>query len=137
MSKGFSLVAGGAVATEAKRRDFRTVKAWKRSHRLVLEVYRLTATFPREEAFGLTSQARRAAASIPANIAEGCGRGGGDLVRFCRIALGSASELDYHLMLAHDLQLLSLEQYDYLARETEEVQRMLRSYIDKVTNGGQ
>jgi four helix bundle protein len=117
---------------DAKRRDFRTEKAWERSHRLVLEIYRLTAQFPREDAYGLTSQIRRAASSIPTNIAEGCGRGGGDLVRFCRIALGSASELEYQLMLAHDLEILSLEHYDQVAPQVEEIKRMLSGYIEKL-----
>jgi four helix bundle protein len=120
------------VVGEPKRRDFRTVKAWERSHRLVLDVYRLTASFPREEAYGLTSQIRRSASSIPTNIAEGCGRGGGDLVRFCRIALGSASELEYQLMLAHDPEMLSLEHYDQVAPQVEEVKLMLSGYIEKL-----
>ena len=84
--------------------DFRDLKVWQKSHQLTLEVYRSTATFPREELYGLTSQIRRASSSIPANIAEGCGRNSpNELRRFLEIAMGAASELEYHLLLARDL----------------------------------
>ncbi len=96
------------MAIRRKQREFRELKVWQKAHRLTLEAYQASATFPREELFGLTSQVRRAASSIPANIAEGCGRGGGDLVRFCELAAGSASELEYHLILAHDLGYLDV-----------------------------
>src|SRR5437763_1104340 len=88
--------------------DFRKLRAWKESHSIVLRTYAITATFPRTELFGLTSQMRRAASSIPANIAEGCCRGGQrTLAHFLRIALGSAGELEYYGILASDLKLLS------------------------------
>jgi len=78
-------------------KDFRKLKVWEKSHDLTLAVYKATAAFPRKELYGLTSQIRRACASIPANIAEGCGRGGDpELARFLQIAMGSASELEYH-----------------------------------------
>jgi four helix bundle protein len=87
---------------------------------------RATREFPRQEEYGLTSQMRRAASSIPANIAEGCGRGGNaELARFLQIALGSASELEYHLILAHDLGYLEKESFERLTAETTEVKRML------------
>ena len=93
-------------------KDYRQLKVWERSHRLTVTLYRVTARFPAEERYGLTSQIRRAAASIPANIAEGCGRDGdAELARFCRIASGSASELDYHLLLAKELGLLGDNSY--------------------------
>ena len=83
-------------------RDFRELKVWEKSHRLVLDVYGATGGFPREESYGLTAQLRRCSVSIPANIAEGCGRSGdAELGRFMLISMGSASELDYHLLLAH------------------------------------
>jgi four helix bundle protein len=86
-------------------KDFRNLKVWERAHELTLELYRMTGRFPREELFGLTSQIRRCCASIGANIAEGCGkRGNAEFQRFLQIASGSASELDYHLLLAHDLK---------------------------------
>ena len=95
-------------------RDFRTLKVWQKSH-LTLAVYSATKTFPRDELYGLTSQLRRAAASISANIAEGCGRNGSlELARFCHIAMGSASKLEYHLLLAKDLGLLTDDAYPKL-----------------------
>jgi four helix bundle protein len=87
-------------------RDFRKLMVWQKAHQLTLGIYELTANFPRDEVYGLTSQVRRAAASIPANVAEGCGRDGDtELARFLRIAMGSANELEYHLILARDLGL--------------------------------
>jgi four helix bundle protein len=85
-------------------KDFRNLQVWERAHHLTLTVYKMTANFPTEERFGLTSQIRRCSASIGANIAEGCGkRGNGEFQRFLQIASGSASELDYHLLLERDL----------------------------------
>ena len=84
--------------------NFRKLDVWVDAHALVLDVYRVTSAFPREELFGLTSQMRRAAVSIPANLSEGCGRGSqAELARFSSNALGSANELDYFFLLAHDL----------------------------------
>jgi four helix bundle protein len=83
--------------------------------------------------YGLTSQIRRASASIPANIAEGCGRSGvAELARFLHIAMGSASELEYHLILARDLSFLPDDQYARLDRELAEVKRMLNTYLQKM-----
>ena len=114
-------------------KDFRTLSVWRKSHELTLLAYRHTGTFPREELFGLTSQIRRASSSIPANIAEGCGRGSdGDFSRFLQIAFGSTSELDYHLLLAKDLQLLNDENYTELYERVFELKRMLASLIRKV-----
>ena len=91
-------------------RDFRTLKVWQDSHQLTLDIYKATKNFPKEELFALTSQMRRASSSIPTNIAEGCGRGTSkDFARFLQIAVGSAYELDYHLILAHDLSYLKGE----------------------------
>ncbi len=114
-------------------RDFRDLKVWDKSHQLTLGVYQATATFPQEERYGLTSQIRRAAVSISANIAEGCGRNGeAELARFLQIALGSASELEYHLLLAQDLGYLDTIQEKDLASEVVEVKRMLTSFIQKL-----
>lgn len=100
---------------------------------MTLAAYRATATFPREELYGLTGQLRRAAASIPANIAEGCGRSGdAELARFLSIAMGSASELEYHLLLACDLALLKSGDYKPLANDVVEVKRMLAAFIQKL-----
>ena len=114
-------------------RDFRQLRVWQKAHRLTLAVYEATCTFPKEEVYGLTSQLRRAGASVPANIAEGCGRDGtAELSRFLRIAMGSASELEYHLLLAHDLNILSDSAYERLATDTTEVKRMLASLISRL-----
>jgi four helix bundle protein len=115
-------------------RNFRDLKVWEKAHRLNLEIYRVTKTFPRDEQYGLTSQLRRAAASVPANIAEGCGRDGlTELARFCRIAMGSASELEYHLLLAHDLGYLKDADHTELDRRVAEVKRMLTAFTQKLT----
>jgi four helix bundle protein len=114
-------------------RNFRALKVWEKSHRLVLAVYNATGTFPREETFGLTAQLRRCSVSIPANIAEGCGRSGeAELGRFMLIAMGSASELDYLLLLARDLGYLGAQDYQQLSQEVGEVKRMLSALITKV-----
>jgi four helix bundle protein len=115
-------------------RNFRELKVWEKSHQLALEVYKSTAVFPKEELYGLTSQIRRACVSIPANIAEGCGRGGeAEMARFFRIAMGSASELEYHLLLARDLNFLTISRYEPLANDVTQVKRMLTSFIQKLT----
>lgn len=114
-------------------RDFRTLKVWENAHYLTLEIYKATATFPRNELYGLTSQMRRSSVSIPANIAEGCGRGSNsDLARFLQIAFGSASELEYHLLLAHDLGFIDDITHGQLTTQVTEIKRMLSSLIKKV-----
>ena len=114
-------------------RDFRELKVWVKAHQLTLAAYETTTVFPRDELYGLTSQIRRSCVSIPANIAEGCGRGGdGEFGRFLQIAMGSASELEYHLLLASDLKFLDGSDYERLATEVTEVKRMLTSLIQKL-----
>jgi four helix bundle protein len=106
---------------------------WQKSHALTLEVYRATGAFPGDERFGLTSQTRRAASSIPANLAEGCGRdGNAELARFAHIAMGSASELEYHLLLAHDLGYVQEGEYKLIVSQTVEVKRMLAVFIQRL-----
>jgi four helix bundle protein len=91
-------------------KNFRELKVWQQAHQLTLSVYRVTVTFPREELYGLTSQLRRSCSSIAANLAEGCGRSGdAEFARYCSIAMGSASETEYHLLLARDLKLPQIE----------------------------
>ncbi|MGI8475883.1 MAG: four helix bundle protein, partial [Thermomicrobiales bacterium] len=114
------------------RRDFRSLRVWEKAHALTLAVYLESATFPKGEMFGVTSQMRRASASIPANIAEGCGRGGNELQRFCRIAQGSASELGYHLILARDLSYIADARFDELWNSLEEVQKMLARFVARL-----
>jgi four helix bundle protein len=114
-------------------KDFRELKVWPKANELPLGVYQVTTSFPREELYGLTTQMRRASSSIAANVAEGCGRNGdAELNRFCSIALGSASELQYFLLLARDLHLLAGGDYDRLTEKTTEVKRMLTGLLQKL-----
>ena len=115
-------------------RSFKELKVWQKGHEMTPAVYRATRAFPKEEMYGLTSQMRRAAASIPANIAEGCVRGSGpDFRRFLQMALGSASELEYHIILSHELGYLDRSQFESLNENATELKRMLTSFIQKLT----
>ena len=111
-------------------KDFRQLKVWEKSHQLALAIYKVTAKFPKEELYGLTSQVRRASMSIPTNIAEGCGRNtDADFARFLQMAMGSASETEYQLLLSLDLGFLNKEPYDKLNTDVTEVKRMLASLL--------
>ena len=111
---------------------FRNLNVWQKAHDLTVAVYKIAARFPKEELFALTSQVKRAASSIGANIAEGCGRGSdADFTRFLYIAMGSASELENHLELGRDLGFISQADYDDLQRRLIEVKRMLGSLIQR------
>jgi len=113
--------------------DFRNLKVWDKAHHLTLDIYKSSSIFPSDERYGLTSQMRRASASIGANIAEGCCRKGDcEMGRFLQIAMGSASELEYHLLLARDLTILESPEYARLSGEVTEVKRMLASLIQKL-----
>ena len=115
-------------------RDFKGLMVWQRAHRLTVNVYRATEAFPSRERFGLTDQIRRASISIPANIAEGCGRKSQrDFARFLQVSVGSANELEYHLLLAHELGYLGTDSQTVLDTDLSEVRRMLSSLIRKVT----
>jgi four helix bundle protein len=106
--------------------DFRNLQVWQRAHQLTLQIYRLTKRFPDDERFGLTSQLRRAASSVEANLAEGSARGGdADFARFVQIAIGSICETDCHLLLARDLGYLDAEQYELISTQAHDVRRML------------
>lgn len=114
-------------------KDFRDLQVWRKSHELTLNVYAVTQVFPKQELYGLVSQLRRSSASIPTNIAEGCGRrGNGEFHKFLQIATGSASEVEYQLLLSRDLKYLNVEDYAALHSSTVEVKRMLASLINKV-----
>jgi len=114
-------------------KDFRQLKVWDRAHQLTLAIYQVTATFPPDETYGLTSQMRRAASSIPSNIAEGCGReGDAELSRFCLMARGSASELEYQILLARDLNIIESRQYEQLTQQAVEIKRMLTVFVQKL-----
>lgn len=111
-------------------RDFKSMKVWEKGHALTLAVYRATQSFPSEERYGLVSQMRRSASSIPANIAEGCGRiGDPELARFCQLSFGSATELEYWILLARDLGYLASDAHDPLLGSTVEVKRMLGALL--------
>ena len=113
--------------------DFKKLKVWQKAHELTLGVYRASRRFPAEEKFGITSQLQRAASSIGANIAEGCGRrSDGDFGRFLNIARGSASETEYHLILARDLGILGEATFKDLNDKVQEVQRMLAALYTSV-----
>jgi four helix bundle protein len=113
--------------------DFRKLRVWEIAHRLTLDVYRLTRTFPKEELYGLTSQMRRCCASIPANIAEGCGRGSDvEFARFLQIAMGSACELEYFLVLSRDLEFMQQNKQEELTQPVVELKRMLTVLTQKV-----
>ncbi len=117
--------------------DFRNLKVWEKSHALTLGIYASTKSFPREEIYGLTSQMRRAAVSIGANIAEGsCRSGDPDFARFLQMSAGSASELEYHLLLARDLKILEIAEYQRLSDGVIEIKRMLASLINKLRANG-
>jgi four helix bundle protein len=118
---------------EAAVQDFRELKVWSKARVLTLDVYRASMSFPRDEIYGLTSQMRRASVSIGANIAEGaCRRDDVDFARFLQMAAGSASEVEYHLLLARDLSLLEDSDYQRLSDEAVEVKRMLASLMQKL-----
>jgi len=113
--------------------NFRNLIVWEKSHQLAIQVYKQSATFPKEELFGLVSQLRRAAHSIPTNIAEGTGRGSGpDFARFVQIAMGSASETEYLLLLCFELEFISKTEYIRLNESVVEIKKMLSSLIKKL-----
>lgn len=114
-------------------RNFRDLVVWKKAHALTLALYVATRAFPKDELYGEISQIRRAAVSIGANLAEGCGRrADGEFARFVQIAMGSASELSCHLLLARDLKFLQETDYVRLDEQLAEVRRMLTSLLLKV-----
>lgn len=115
-------------------KDFRQLNVWQKAHHLALGIYKLTQGFPREELYGLTSQMRRAGVSIAANIAEGCAqRTDAAFCRYLSIALGSGAELEYHLLLAHDLGFVNDSDYESLQFELAEVKKMLNGFIQKLS----
>jgi four helix bundle protein len=129
-------VDGRLITRDRAKRmsDYRKLAVWEKAHQLTLAVYKATESFPKEELYGLTSQMRRAAISIPSNIAEGTGRGSDpELARFLQIALGSAHEVEYQALLARDLGCLNEEYYQKLYQQIEEVKRMLNGLITRLS----
>jgi four helix bundle protein len=122
-------------------RNYKDLLVWEKAHKLTLAVYKITCLFPKEERYGLTSQVRRASASIAANLAEGCGRrSDGEMARYVQIAMGSGAELSYHfllardlgLLLARDLGLLQSAEYEVLNADVSEIMRMLSALSSKL-----
>ena len=114
-------------------RNYRDLQVWSKAYSLTLDLYRVSRGFPREETFGVTSQLRRAAVSVGANLADGCGRRtSGELARFLRVAMGSASELDYHLLLCRDLGFMKEDDFEQAAAHLTEVRKMLTSFLGTV-----
>jgi four helix bundle protein len=114
----------------------RNLVVWQKSHRLAVELFAVSATFGRPPYFTLRNQMLRAGISDPANLAEGAGRTGDrEFRRFVRIALGSASELEYHLLLARDLGLIPVATHDRLSTAAAEIKRMLTGLAASLSNG--
>ena len=113
-------------------RDYKELSACQKSYELVLHIYRITRTFPREEVYGLASQIRRAAVSVPSNIAEGYMRGSREYVQFLKIALGSAAEVETQLSLSKDLGFISEDEFMKIYAIVKEVLRLLTSYIKRL-----
>ena len=113
--------------------DFRKLRVWVAAHQVTLAAYRITRRFPRDELYGLTSQIRRSAASVCANIAEGCGRASRrDFARFLHVAQGSASELEYHWILALDLGLVDQTGYEQITTGVTDVKKMLTGLVRRL-----
>ncbi|MFY0608367.1 MAG: four helix bundle protein [Cyclobacteriaceae bacterium] len=111
-------------------RNFKDLEVWKESHQITLDIYKITVDFPVEEKYGIVSQMRRSATSIPTNIAEGCGRSGqSELKRFCDIAMGSASELEYQLILSNDLGYLTEHELESILESLVRLKKRLNSFI--------
>jgi four helix bundle protein len=134
---GLWLLAFGLQVLEARFvRNYRDLEVWDKAHRLTLDLYRKSRGFPKEEFYGLTSQLRRSAMSVGANLAEGCGRQTtAELARFVRISMGSASELDYHLLLSYDFGFLQPADYQKFTQELTRIRKMLASLLSTLESG--
>jgi four helix bundle protein len=116
-------------------RNYKDLLVWEKAHKLTLAVYKITLVFPKDERYGLTSQIRRASASIAANLAEGCGRrSDGEMARYVQIAMGSGAELSYHFLLARDLRFMQSADYEALNADVSEIMRMLSALSGKLRN---
>ena len=116
-------------------KNYKELKVWQKSYELCLELYRITAKFPKEERYGLTSQIRRSVVSIPSNIAEGYGRKTTlDYIRMLYIAYGSVCELETQILLAGDLVLIDKGEWGVLKKDIAEIERMLKALIKSLEN---
>jgi len=110
--------------------DYKKLKVWEDAHQFTIDIYNITQKFPNNEQYGLTSQIRRSASSIPTNIVEGCGQlDNGNLIRFLGIAKGSAFEVEYQLLLAKDLKYINEKDYDELNEKIQKMISMLTNLI--------
>ena len=115
--------------------DYKSLKVWEKAHQLVLDIYKATNNFPKEELFGLVSQLRRASVSIPTNIAEGSSRQSKkDFIRFLEIAFGSAKEVEYELLLSNDLKYFQVDIFTKLDNQIKEIKKMLVGLIQSIEN---
>ena len=115
--------------------SFKDIRAWQLAHQFVIDVYKITRSYPAEERFGLCSQFQRAAVSIAANIAEGYRKlGKADKLRFLNISQGSLEECRYYILLSKDLDYISTESYDYLDEEIEKVSWFVNAYCKGIIN---
>ena len=113
--------------------NYKGLKVWEKAHQFTLMVYETSKHFPKEELYGLTNQLRRSAYSIPANIAEGCGKNTkADFANFLNIALGSANESEYFILLTKDLAYINTEKFETLSKLINEIKAMLIALIAKV-----
>ena len=116
-------------------KNYKELKVWQKSYQLCLEIYRITAKFPKEERYGLTSQIRRAVVSIPSNIAEGYGRKTTlDYIRMLYISYGSVCELETQVLLAEDLDLIEKVRWEPLNKDIAQIERMLKALIKSLEN---
>jgi len=122
----------GDRKAEAVIKDYKELIAYQKSYEMVLLIYQLTASFPREEIYGLTSQIRRAAVSIPSNIAEGYMRGSREYIQFLKIALGSTAEVETQLSLSRDLGFCTEDEFHGILSLNKEVLRLLTTYISSL-----
>ncbi len=114
-------------------RNFKKYKVWEDSHHLVLEIYKISKSFPKEEMFSLTSQLKRATSSIPTNFSEGCGSNSDkEFARYIGISIASCSEVEYLLILSKDLQFISIEEYEFLLDKLIQIRKQLYSLRQKI-----
>jgi len=110
--------------------DYKKLKVWEDAHKFTVDIYNITQKFPNNEQYGLTSQIRKSASSIPTNIVEGCGQlDNGNLIRFLGISKGSAFEVEYQLLLAKDLNYITQEEHNSLTKKIGEIISMLTGLI--------
>jgi four helix bundle protein len=125
----------GSKGSSEMPKNYKELKVWQKSYELCLEIYTITAKFPREEIYGLTSQIRRSVVSIPSNIAEGYGRKTTlDYIRMLYISYGSVCELETQILLAGDLYLIEKSELSILKKDIAEIERMLRALIKSLEN---